>query len=79
MRAGLGQGDLLDIPRPYGGEPISNSGMWDPVQAVMPLLKPFQVSILPPEQRLFGVNANTILTLGIGVLVVGVILSMVRR
>ena len=31
------------------------------------------------EQRLFGISANSILTLGIGVLVVGVVLSAVRN
>ena len=48
-------------------------------QSVFDAIGPYEVTILPPEQRLFGVNANTILTLGIGVLAVGLVLSMVRR
>lgn len=75
MRVGLGQDDLLDIPQPD----ISPYVEPPRLGGVLSFIDPYRVTILPPEQRLFGVNANMMLTLGIGVLVVGVILTMVRR
>ena len=79
MRVGLGQDDLLDIPQPFGGEPISDSEMWKPIQPVVPLLKPFQVTVLPPEQTFMGMNANTVLTMGLVVGGAGLLLSLIGR
>ena len=71
----------VDTQLPALTEPGTEPGSmaWEPFGPVFSAIGPYAVTILPPEQKLFGVSANTILTLGIGVLVVGVVLSMVRK
>ena len=43
------------------------------------MLQPFQVTLLPPEQKFLGFSANAVLTAGLAVLGIGLLLSVMRR
>lgn len=53
--------------------------VWDPIRTVVPLLKPFQVKVFPPEKTFLGMSANTVLTMGLVIGGLGFVMSLMKR
>ena len=68
---------VLVAPSFTGATPTGDMA-WSPIRTVVPLLKPFQVSVFPPETTFMGMNANTALMLGFGLLGAGLLVKVMR-
>ena len=57
------------------GPPVPPPSIWAPLT----VLKPFELTLLPPEQKFLGFSANMVLTAGLAVLGLGILMSVMKR